>query len=88
MEEPIFQQINLGYEFVYNNWDQYFHGHLQTTELGIRAWALAQNFLPYCLRAGPSEKFISSVHRLNGKVYHHNWLENPLVSSSLGGAIG
>ena len=24
---------------------KYFHGHLQTAELGIRAWALAQNFL-------------------------------------------
>ena len=67
---------------------KYFHGHLQTAELGIRAWALAQNFLPYCPRAGPSEKFISPVHRLNGKVYHQNWLENLLVSSSLGGAIG
>ena len=67
---------------------KYFHGHLQTAELGIRAWALAQNFLPYCPRAGPSEKSISPVHRLNGKVYHQNWLENLLVSSSLGGAIG
>jgi len=37
---------------------KYFHGHLQTAELGIRAWALAQNFLPYCPRAGPSEKFM------------------------------
>ena len=67
---------------------QYFHGHLQTAELGIRAWALVQNFLPYCPRAGPSKKFISPVHRLNGKVYHQNWLENLLVSSSLGGAMG
>lgn len=64
---------------------KYFHGHLQTAELGIRAWALAQNFLPFSPRAGPSEKFISPVHRLNGKVYHQNWLENLLVSSSLGG---
>ncbi len=66
---------------------KYFHGHLQTAEIGIRAWALAQNFLPYGPRAGPSKEFISPVHRLNGKVYHQNWLENLLISSSLGGTI-
>ena len=43
------------------------------------AKAYNHHFLPYCPRAGPSEKFISPVHRLNGKVYHQNWLENLLV---------
>ena len=67
--------------------NKYFHGHLHTAELGIRAWVLAHNFLPYTPRAGPSKNFISPVHRLNGKLYHHNWLENLLVSSSLGGKV-
>ena len=67
--------------------NKYFHGHLHTAELGIRAWVLAHNFLPYTPRAEPSKNFISPVHRLNGKAYHHNWLENLLVSSSLGGKV-
>ena len=64
---------------------RYFHGHLHSAELSIRAWALAQNFLPYCSRSPTRKDFISPVHKLNGTVYRDNWLENLLVSASLSG---
>lgn len=64
---------------------RYFHGHLQTAEVRIRAWALAHNFLPYCPRATVAEHYISPAHKLNGFVYHENWLENLLIAASLGG---
>ncbi len=67
---------------------RYFHGHLQSAELGIRAWALAQNFLPYCSRSRQRELFVSPAHRLNAMLYRDNWLENLLVSASLGGRAG
>lgn len=66
---------------------RYFHGHLASAELGIRAWALPHNFSPYGSRSAQRERFISPVHRLNGMVYRDNWLENLLVSASLGGKV-
>jgi hypothetical protein len=67
---------------------RYFHGHLHSAERCIRAWALAQNFLPYCSRSAQREQCISPVHRLTGMIYRDNWLENLLVSASLGGRVG
>jgi hypothetical protein len=67
---------------------RYFHGHLHSAELAIRAWALAQNFLPYCSRSKQREHFVSPAHRLNAMLYRDNWLENLLVSASLGGRAG
>ena len=64
---------------------RYFHGHLQSAEDGIRAWALMHNFLPYCPRSKASEQHMSPAHKLNQFVYHDNWLENLLVSASMGG---
>jgi len=64
---------------------RYFHGHLMSAEYQIRAWALLHNFLPYCPRAKIRQHFQSPFHRLNGFVYHDNWLQNLLVASSLGG---
>ncbi len=64
---------------------RYFHGHLCSAERSIRAWALAHNFLPYCPRTPVSKRFFSPAHKLNGFVYRDNWLENLLVSASLGG---
>jgi hypothetical protein len=66
---------------------RYFHGHLASAERGIRAWALAQNFLPYCSRSKQREHFVSPAHRLNGMLYRDNWLENLLVAASLGGQV-
>ncbi len=64
---------------------RYFHGHMMSAEMSIRAWALAHNFLPYCPRAKVAQTYISPVHKLNGFVYHENWLQNLLVSASMGG---
>jgi len=64
---------------------QYFHGHLMSAEYRVRAWALLHNFRPYCPRAKISDEYISRAHRLNGFVYHDNWLQNLLISTSMGG---
>ena len=67
---------------------KYFHGHLMTAEYGIRSWALLHNFLPYGPRAGSAATYQSPAHKLNGFVYHDNWLQNLLVSASMGGFRG
>lgn len=64
---------------------RYFHGHLMSAEYQIRAWALFHNFQPYCPRSKISDDYQSPFHKLNGFVYHDNWLQNLLVASSLGG---
>ncbi len=69
--------------FLYST--RYFHGHMMSAEMSIRAWALAHNFLPYCPRAKVAKEYISPAHKLNGFVYHENWLQNLLVSASMGG---
>jgi hypothetical protein len=62
---------------------RFFHGHLAAAEKQVRAWSLLHNFWPYCPRAKIREQFTSPAHRLNGFVYHENWLHNLLVSTSL-----
>ena len=61
---------------------RYFHGHLISAERAIRSWALLKNFMPYCPRAKVSKQWTSPAHKLNGKVYHENWLHNLLISTS------
>lgn len=65
---------------------QYFHGTLETSELNIRACALIYNFAP----SNPNtvikyNSFKSPAERLNQHSYHQVWLQNLLVSASLGG---
>jgi hypothetical protein len=64
---------------------RYFHGHLMSAEYQIRAWALFHNFQPFCPRAKIRDHYLSPFHKLNGFVYHPNWLHNLLIASSLGG---
>jgi hypothetical protein len=64
---------------------RYFHGHLMSAEYGCRAWVLLHNFLPYCPRAKVAKQYKSPAHKLNGFVYHDNWLHNLMISASLGG---
>jgi hypothetical protein len=64
----------------------YFHGHLLSAEYQLRAWALFHNFRPYCPRAKIRQTYQSPFHKLNGFVYHDNWLQNLLVAASLGGS--
>ena len=65
---------------------QYFHGTIESAELGIRAWALIYNFAPSNPRTVKKyEGRKSPAERLNGFAYSESWLENLLVSASLGG---
>jgi hypothetical protein len=64
---------------------RFFHGHWVSAERSIRAWALLHDFGPYCPRAKISQTFSSPAHKLNGFVYHPNWLHNLLISTSLSG---
>jgi hypothetical protein len=64
---------------------RFFHGHWSSAELQVRTWALFHNFWPYCPRAHISQHYISPAHQLNGRVYHHNWLHNLLISTSTAG---
>ena len=62
------------------------HGSTTAAEEGLRGWALIPNFAPSCprtVRATPGLR--SPAERLNGKRYHSEWLQNLLVSASLGG---
>jgi hypothetical protein len=65
---------------------QHLHGSTTAAEEGLRGWALIHNFAPSCprtVRATPGLR--SPAERLNGKRYHPEWLQNLLVSASLGG---
>lgn len=65
---------------------QYFHGTVQTAEHNIRAWALIHNFAPsnpYTIIQHHGGQ--SPAERLNQSHYHQNWLQNLLISASLGG---
>ena len=64
---------------------RFFHGHWTSSERSIRAWALLNNFRPYCPRAEISKTYSSPAHRMNGFVYHPNWLHNLLVATSMSG---
>jgi hypothetical protein len=64
---------------------RFFHGHWISAERSVRAWALLHDFAPYCPRAKISQSYSSPVHKLNGFVYHQNWLHNLLIAASLSG---
>jgi len=61
---------------------RYFHGHCMSAEFQIRGWALIHNFMPFCPRSTIGKRFRSRAHKLNGFVYHDNWLHNLLISTS------
>jgi len=65
---------------------QYFHGSMDSAELGIRSWALITNFAPsnpYTVKK--YEGLQSPAERLNQFCYHENWLHNLMISASMGG---
>ncbi len=64
---------------------RFFHGHWTSAERSIRAWALLHDFGPYCPRSRIRQNFSSPVHKLNGFVYHQNWLHNLMISTSMAG---
>jgi hypothetical protein len=64
---------------------RFFHGHWVSAERSMRAWALLHDFGPYCPRSEASQNYSSPAHKLNGFVYHQNWLHNLLISTSMSG---
>ena len=64
---------------------RFFHGHWTSAERSVRAWALLHDFGPYCPRSKTSQHYSSPAHKLNGFVYHQNWLHNLLISTSTSG---
>jgi hypothetical protein len=65
---------------------QHLHGSPEAGGLHVRAWALLQNFRPWSPEAVRDNKgWHNPAERLNRHRYHEDWLENLLVSASLGG---
>jgi hypothetical protein len=64
---------------------RFFHGHRASAERSIRAWVLLHDFGPYCPRAEIGKIYSSPAHKLNGFVYHQNWLHNLLIATSMSG---
>jgi hypothetical protein len=65
---------------------QHLHGSPGACGRHVRAWALLQNFRPWGLEAVKDNGgWRSPAERLNGHRYHDDWLQNLLVSASLGG---
>ncbi len=61
------------------------HGPQRSSERRLRGWARRLHFCPYAPRAGQPRAYQSPAHRLNHKRYPDNWLQNLLLSASLGG---
>lgn len=65
---------------------RYFHHSRASARLNVRAMAMLWNFHPYSARLRRNDPARHSPFAdLNGFYYQHNWLENFLISSSLGG---
>jgi hypothetical protein len=65
---------------------QHLHGTKEAGEQHCRAWALLHNFRRWSPQAERDNGgWRSPAERLNQHRYHDNWLQNLLVSASLGG---
>jgi hypothetical protein len=65
---------------------QHLHGSEEASRRHCRAWALLWNFAPWHPAvARENEGWRSPAERLNQHRYHDCWLQNLLVSASLGG---
>lgn len=65
---------------------QHLHGGEQAGERHVRAWALLHNFRPWNpATQRENQGWRSPAERLNQHRYHEDWLQNLLVSASLGG---
>lgn len=61
------------------------HGDQASSQRRLRGWALLMNFRPFAKRSGVVREHQSPAHRLSGKNYSKNWLENLVISASLMG---
>jgi hypothetical protein len=65
---------------------QHLHGSIGAYRLHCRAWALLWNFTPWHPATRCENKgWRCPAERLNRHRYHDSWLQNLLVSASLGG---
>jgi len=65
---------------------QHLHGSQEACALHCRAWALLYNYRPWHPRvARANGGWRCPAERLNRRRYHDDWLQNLLVSASLGG---
>jgi hypothetical protein len=65
---------------------QHLHGTRDACRLHCRAWALLWNFAPWHPRtARKHQDWRCPAERLNRHRYHECWLQNLLISASLGG---
>lgn len=65
---------------------QMFHANLFSTSKNFRALALLHNFSPSCPAVtDQAGGLISPAARLNGFMYHQDWLQNLLLAASLNG---
>jgi hypothetical protein len=65
---------------------RYCHTTTASARLAVRAMGLQWNFHPYGARLRRDQPSrVSPFHDLNGFQYHHNWLHNLLIASSMGG---
>jgi len=65
---------------------QHFHGSREASRLHCRAWALLSNFAPWHpATARENQGWHCPAERLNRHRYHDCWLQNLLISASLGG---
>jgi hypothetical protein len=65
---------------------QHLHGSREACRLHCRAWALLSNFAPWHrATARKNQGWRSPAERLNQHRYHDCWLQNLLISASLGG---
>jgi hypothetical protein len=65
---------------------QHLHGSPEAGALHCRGWALLHNFRPWHpATARANAGWRSPAERLNRHRYHDDWLQNLLVSASLGG---
>jgi len=69
---------------IYNH--QYFHGSTAAATLNMRACDLIYNFAPSCQSTIKKYNGMKCpAERVNGFMYHENWLQNLFISASLGG---
>jgi hypothetical protein len=65
---------------------QHLHGSRDACDQHCRAWALLHNFTPWHpATAEANDAWQSPAERFNRHRYHDNWLQNLLISASLGG---
>lgn len=61
------------------------HGHRKSSELRLRGIALLNNFRPFAPRSNVERDTTCPAHRLSGKLYSKNWVENLMLAASMRG---